>query len=75
MVQKNFIKVSKLFEICFEGMEQKVLSLLTEMEIRFLEIEREKRRVKKSGNTKGEGGCRELKGLEWSLNYEGSERS
>lgn len=29
-VQKNFVKVSKLLEMFFKGMEQRVLSLLAE---------------------------------------------
>lgn len=54
-VRRNFVKVSKVFGTCFEGLEQRMLSLLAELEINFLEAEREKEKGKKSGNKRGTG--------------------
>lgn len=70
-VQRNFVKVNKLFGLSFEGLKHRVLSLLAELELRFLEAERDRKKDKKSSRKKGGGGSRELKKLEWSLNYEG----
>lgn len=70
-VRQNFVKVSKMFGMGFNLLEQRVLSLLAELEIKFVKAEKEKKKGKRSGIKKGEGGSRGLKRLEWSLNYEG----
>lgn len=46
-VKKNFVKVSKLFGLSFVGLEHRVLSLLAEFELRFLEAESERKKEKK----------------------------
>lgn len=55
-VQRNFVKLNKMFGMTFEGLEQRVLSLLAELEIKFLEAKRERKKGKKNRIKKERGG-------------------
>lgn len=69
-VQRNFLMVGKMFGVSFHGLENKIFSLLEEIKTRFMEEGKERKTVKKSKMKQGEGGSRELKRLQWFVNYE-----
>lgn len=46
-VQKNFLKVSKMFGVSFLGLDDRILNLIEEIEMRYIEEEKGKKYMKK----------------------------
>lgn len=69
-VMNNFHKISRMFGVMFEGLEDRVLSLIEEIEMRYGESGSGEGPVVREKRKQGEGCCRELKRLQSSINYD-----
>lgn len=58
-----------MFGVSFLGMESRILNLLEEIESRYQVEWNEKKREKKVKRRQRDGESRELKRLQWSVNY------
>lgn len=66
--------VSKLLGVTFEGYEQQVMALFAELEKKMLEKKKGAESTGKSKRKMIEGGTRELKQLQFMINYDGKSR-